>query len=70
MDVNAFIQIINGCGFPIFACCAMGYYIMWTRKQNLESKKYNYELLKESIDKQTEAVNALVKIIEQTKRSD
>lgn len=32
MDVNLFIQIVNGVGFPIAACVAMGAFIVWERK--------------------------------------
>ena len=63
MDVNTIIQIINGCGFPIFACCALGYYIVWTKKQGIEQRKYDYESLKNAIDNNTAAVNALTELV-------
>ena len=34
MDVSTIIQLINGVGFPIFACIAMGAFIVWDRKTN------------------------------------
>lgn len=33
MNVNDFIQIINGVGFPIAACIAMGAFIVWYIKK-------------------------------------
>lgn len=33
MNVNDFIQIINGVGFPIAACVAMGCFIVWYIKK-------------------------------------
>lgn len=39
MDINMFIQIVNGVGFPIAACIAMGIFIVWDKKQNLKKKK-------------------------------
>lgn len=59
MDVATITQLINGCGFPIFACCAMGYYIVWSRKNNTESRRYDYEQLKSAIENNTQTVDAL-----------
>ena len=33
MNVNDFIQIVNGGGFPIAACVAMGAFIVWYIKK-------------------------------------
>ena len=33
MNVNDFIQIVNGVGFPIAACVAMGAFIVWYIKK-------------------------------------
>lgn len=33
MNVNEFIQIVNGVGFPIAACVAMGAFIVWYIKK-------------------------------------
>lgn len=38
MDVNTFIQIVNGIGFPIAACIAMGVFIVWDKKQGMNTK--------------------------------
>lgn len=59
MTVNDIIQIINGCGFPIVACGAMAWFIVWTKKQNIENRKYNYDNLKEAIDNNSAVVKEL-----------
>ena len=41
MDVNTFIQIVNGIGFPIAACIAMGVFIVWDKKTRNEEIIYN-----------------------------
>ena len=33
MNVNDFIQIVNGVGFPIAACVALGAFIVWYIKK-------------------------------------
>lgn len=33
MNVNDFVQIVNGVGFPIAACVAMGAFIVWYIKK-------------------------------------
>lgn len=67
MDVNTVIQIINGVGFPIFACLAMGAYIVWDKKSR---KAYRAEMketqentlikLTESVDNNTKILNELI----------
>ena len=39
MDVNAFIQIVNGIGFPIAACIALAVFIVWDKKTRREDNK-------------------------------
>lgn len=36
MSMDAIIQLINGVGFPIAACIAMGAYVMYTRKAEIK----------------------------------
>ena len=43
MDVNTFIQIVNGIGFPIAACIAMGVFIVWDKKTRNEHQKTQME---------------------------
>ena len=68
MDVNTAIQLINGVGFPIFACVAIGYYIY------LQQKNHKEEIseLKKSIDNNTEMLNQILGFIQsmETKRSE
>lgn len=63
MDINTAIQFINGCGFPIVACAALGWFVVWNRKQNDANRQYNYENLKTAIDNQTTAVNTLCDVL-------
>ena len=74
MDINAIvnmiIQVINGCGFPIFGCCALGWFVVWSKKQSQENRRYNYENLKVAIDNQTEALRSLTDLIKEAIRRD
>lgn len=36
MTVDTVIQLINGVGFPIAACIAMGAYVMYTKKAEIK----------------------------------
>lgn len=36
MSMDAIIQLINGVGFPIAACIAMGAYVMYTKKAEVK----------------------------------
>lgn len=36
MTVDTIIQLINGVGFPIAACIAMGAYVMYTKKAEIK----------------------------------
>lgn len=67
MDVNTIVQLINGCGFPIVACGALGWFVVWSRKQSDENRKYNYETLRTAIDNQTTALNVLVDAVKDLK---
>lgn len=63
MDVNTIVQLVNGCGFPIAACCAMGWFIVWNKKQSNESRKYNYEQLENAIANNTAVVKELCEFL-------
>lgn len=39
MSMDAIIQLINGVGFPIAACIAMGAYVMYTKKAEIKRTK-------------------------------
>lgn len=36
MSMDAIIQLINGVGFPIATCIAMGAYVMYTKKAEIK----------------------------------
>lgn len=36
MSMDAIIQLINGVGFPIAACIAMGAYVIYTKKAEIK----------------------------------
>mgnify|MGYP000026040367 FL=1 len=66
MDVNQIIQLINGVGFPIFACIAMGSYIWWDKKQRAQDRekrelreRNTLEALKETVDNNTRIIQKL-----------
>lgn len=71
MDVNMFIQIVNGVGFPIAACIAMGFFIVWDKKTKIKEKeeyqKKQNEMLKtilESVNNNSRTVEKLIDKLE------
>lgn len=72
MDVSTIIQLINGVGFPIFACVAMGAFIVWDRKTNRKMREENntkqdalYNSLKDSVDNNTRTIEKLMEKIDE-----
>ena len=72
MDVSTIIQAINGVGFPIFACIAMGAFIVWDRKINRKIRdehitKQNefYTALRVSVDNNTRTIEKLMERIDE-----
>ena len=72
MDVSTIIQLINGVGFPIFACIAMGAFIFWDRKTNRKMREENntkqdalYNSLKDSVDNNTRTIEKLMEKIDE-----
>lgn len=54
MNVNDFIQIVNGVGFPIAACVAMGVFIVWYIKKitpMFDDLKVSINTLNEKLEK-------------------
>lgn len=45
MDVNTITQLINGVGFPIAACCAMGFFIFWDRKAHIKRDEETQQMI-------------------------
>ena len=70
MNVSDIVTLINGVGFPIFACIAMAAFIVWDRKQRTEEKKqrkeseeYTLNTLKEAVDNNTRIIEKLYNAI-------
>ena len=64
MDITTVSQLIGSLGFPIAACCAMGWYCIRSQNQIKEINDMHREEVKEinekhssDIQKMTEAVN-------------
>lgn len=71
MDINSFIQIVNGVGFPIAACIAMAIFIVWDKKTRRESRKEQneiqnamYQKLSDTVEANTSMVEKLIEKIE------
>lgn len=67
MDINMFIQIVNGVGFPIASCIAMGIFIVWDKKTKFKEKeeyqKKQNEMLKtilESVNNNSRTIEKLI----------
>lgn len=74
MSMDAIIQLINGVGFPIAACIAMGAYVMYTKKAELKrtedaDKKTEQTLgeVKAAVENNTTVIKMLVDILLQRK---
>lgn len=70
MTVDAVIQLINGVGFPIAACIAMGAYVMFSKKaetKRTENADANTEKtlgeVKSAIENNTTVIKMLVDIL-------
>lgn len=65
MDVNTIIQIINGVGFPIAVCIAMGAFIVWDKVSRQKIRKEDIEKQDELLSKLTNTVDNNTKVIQQ-----
>lgn len=70
MTVDTVIQLINGVGFPIAACIAMGAYVMYTKKAEIkrtedadEKTKKTLGEVKAAIENNTTVIKMLVDIL-------
>lgn len=70
MSMDAIIQLINGVGFPIAACIAMGAYVMYTKKAEIKrtedaDKKTEKTLgeVKAAVENNTTVIKMLVDIL-------
>lgn len=62
MDINTITQLIGTLGFPIFACVAMGLYVVWLQKNDDKIVLKVAEIaasMQESLAANTEAFNQL-----------
>lgn len=57
MDINAIISLIQGVGFPIFACLAMGWYVKYITDQHREDTANRDKEHKEQISSITDSLN-------------
>lgn len=64
MDINMFIQIVNGVGFPIAACIAMGIFIVWDKKTKFKEKEEYQNKQNEILKTILESVNNNSRTIE------
>lgn len=77
MTVETVIQLINGVGFPIAACIAMGAYVMYTKKAEIKrtedsDKKTEKTLgeVKAAIENNTTVIKMLVDILLKGEKND
>lgn len=70
MSMDAIIQLINGVGFPIAACIAMGAYVMYTKKAEIKrtedaDRKTEKTLgeVKAAVENNTTVIKLLVDIL-------
>ena len=64
MDVNTFIQLVNGIGFPIAACIAMAVFSIWDKKNRREDKKEIYDKYEQSFDALRVSIENNTKIVQ------
>lgn len=77
MTVDTAIQLINGVGFPIAACIAMGAYVMYTKKAEIKrtedaDEKTGKTLgeVKAAIENNTTVIKMLVDILLKGEKKD
>lgn len=70
MSMDAIIQLINGVGFPIAACIAMGAYVIYTKKAEIKrtedaDRKTEKTLgeVKAAVENNTTVIKLLVDIL-------
>ena len=70
MSMDAIIQLINGVGFPIAACIAMGAYVLYTKKAEIkrtedadEKTEKTLGEVKAAVENNTTVIKMLVDIL-------
>lgn len=56
MEYNIIVQLISSVGFPIVACCAL----FWQMNQQNIRHKEEIDSLRETIEKNTDAIEKLI----------
>lgn len=51
MDLSQIVNIIGSLGFPIFACCAMGYFVFVTQQKFTDAINQNNDLIRSLINR-------------------
>lgn len=64
MDIEMLIQLVNGVGFPIFACVALGLFIVWDKKTRREEYNKSEASTNAVLEKLSDAVNNNTLIIQ------
>lgn len=66
MEINEIVSLISTVGFPIFACCVMGWYVRESNNKNRDEieklhEQYNEQIndIKESLNNNTLAIQKL-----------
>lgn len=77
MTVETVIQLINGVGFPIAACIAMGAYVVYTKKAEIkrtedadEKTEKTLGEVKAAIENNTTVIKMLVDILLKGEKKD
>lgn len=77
MTVETVIQLINGVGFPIAACIAMGAYVMYAKKAEIkrtedadEKTEKTLGEVKAAIENNTTVIKMLVDILLKGEKND
>lgn len=77
MTVETVIQLINGVGFPIAGCIAMGAYVMYTKKAEIkrtedadEKTEKTLGEVKAAIENNTTVIKMLVDILLKGEKND
>lgn len=77
MTVETVIQLINGVGFPIAACIAMGAYVMYAKKAEIkrtedadEKTEKTLGEVKAAIENNTTVIKMLVDILLKGEKKD
>ena len=63
MDINVITQLIGSLGFPIAACCAMGWYCIRSQNQIKEINENHSAEIKALNEKHSEDIKAMTEAV-------